>query len=452
MESQKVRVFDLMEDHCLAVKIVRQIYRRNDSRSDINEVLKIWEQVSESWDMEFAEECFVSLFERIWWSRAVDKAKQLCACAVRADGMYTVKTGSFLQEMKTADIIFNTIPERILSAKQLVVCEKEECMDFGYYPEMAEGLRLHRKMGVQVGETSGASGKICTVYFKPGLLRIRFFKNWESLLLNRRRRRRHIWGIGPENDSYYEWLLCTYENAFQELQKLVEAGAKVQTLFQRRLRRLTVGLEKVRKALCEEWDSDRKNTNAYNWYGADWAQKVLIFLIVLPCTGKYDCKTCNGITDYAGIDGGKGASSKRKPLLLSISTNDALGMKYWKISVWFGMRNIVILCCLGRIIRKEAKLMIAHTELLRSGEAALTGNSTSRSSSLRLEMLWKLRNSGHFTYFVLGKMKESDIMKYIWKRGNTMAKIWQKGNLLKLISFSYVSGFMEIYFRIFIIL
>lgn len=44
---------------------------------------------------------------------------------------------------------------------------------------------------------------------------------------------------------------CTYENAFQELQKLVEAGAKVQTIFQRRLRRLTAGLERQR-SLCEE--------------------------------------------------------------------------------------------------------------------------------------------------------------------------------------------------------
>ena len=53
----------------------------------------------------------------------VDKSQTACACA-RADGMYVVETDRFLQEMKTADIIFNTIPERILSAKQLSYVRK----------------------------------------------------------------------------------------------------------------------------------------------------------------------------------------------------------------------------------------------------------------------------------------------------------------------------------------
>ena len=48
---------------------------------------------------------------------------------------------------------------------------------------------------------------------------------------------------------------CTYDKVFKELQKLVDEGAKVQTIFQMHLRRLTVVLERRRSSYKRQKDS-----------------------------------------------------------------------------------------------------------------------------------------------------------------------------------------------------
>ena len=57
-------------------------------------------------------------------------------------------------------------------------------------------------------------------------------------------------------------------------------------------------------------------------------------LVILPCTGNTLAKLANGITDTPALMAAKAHLRNNKPLLLSLSTNDALGMN---------MNNIVLL-------------------------------------------------------------------------------------------------------------
>ena len=73
---------------------------------------------------------------------------------------------------------------------------------------------------------------------------------------------------------------------------------------------------------------------------------LLDLLILFPCTGNTIAKLANGITDTPALKSAKTHLRNEKPLLLSISTNDALCMNS----------------------------MIAHTELLiPAAKAALEG-------------------------------------------------------------------------------
>ena len=108
MESQKVRVFDLMEDHCLAVEnsvataegMIAEAMIRSPKNLRGSRCLILGYGVCGRMLASYLKgiRCEVGV---------VDKSQTACACA-RADGMYVVETDRFLQEMKTADIIFNT--------------------------------------------------------------------------------------------------------------------------------------------------------------------------------------------------------------------------------------------------------------------------------------------------------------------------------------------------------
>ena len=104
---------------------------------------------------------------------------------------------------------------------------------------------------------------------------------------------------------------CTYENAFQELQKLVEAGAKVQTIFSEAAQTIDSRFGKAEE-FVRRAEILTGRTPMLTIAGADWAQKSFGSFDCFAMYRKYDCKTCKWNHRYAGIDGGRGASSKRK--------------------------------------------------------------------------------------------------------------------------------------------
>ena len=54
-------------------------------------------------------------------------------------------------------------------------------------------------------------------------------------------------------------------------------------------------------------------------------------LIIAPCTGNTLAKFCNGITDTPVLMAAKSHIRNGKPLVISLATNDALGMNFKNI-------------------------------------------------------------------------------------------------------------------------
>lgn len=168
---------------------------------------------------------------------------------------------------------------------------------------------------------------------------------------------------------------CTYENAFQELQKLVEAGAKVQTIFSEEAQtidsRFGKAEEFVRRAEILTGRTPMLTIAEAEPIGP---KSLLDLLIVLPCTGNTIAKLANGITDTPVLMAAKAHLRNEKPLLLSISTNDALGMNMKNIGLLLNAKHVYFVPFGQDNPEKKPNSMIAHTELLcEAAEAALDG-------------------------------------------------------------------------------
>lgn len=87
-------------------------------------------------------------------------------------------------------------------------------------------------------------------------------------------------------------------------------------------------------------------------------------LIIAPCTGNTLAKLCAGITDSPVLMAAKAHLRNEKPLILSVSTNDALGMNFKNIGMLMNMKNIYFVPFGQDNYKKKTNSMIAHTELI----------------------------------------------------------------------------------------
>lgn len=100
----------------------------------------------------------------------------------------------------------------------------------------------------------------------------------------------------------------------------------------------------------------------------------LDILVLFPCTGNTIAKLANGITDTPVLMAAKAHLRNNKPLLISLSTNDALGMNMKNIGLLLNAKHIYFIPFGQDNPAKKPNSMIAHTDLLiPSIEAALSG-------------------------------------------------------------------------------
>ena len=63
-------------------------------------------------------------------------------------------------------------------------------------------------------------------------------------------------------------------------------------------------------------------------------------MVIAPCTGNTLAKLCSGITDSPVLMAAKAHLRNGKPLVISVSTNDALGINFHNIGMMMNMKNI----------------------------------------------------------------------------------------------------------------
>lgn len=168
---------------------------------------------------------------------------------------------------------------------------------------------------------------------------------------------------------------CTYKKVFEELKKLVDAGAEVQTIFSNASQTIDSRFGKAADFLADaEKITGIKPMMTINQAEPIGPKSLLDLLVILPCTGNTIAKLANGITDTPVLMAAKAHLRNEKPLVVSVSTNDALGMNMKNIGLLLNAKHIYFVPFGQDDPVKKPNSMVAHTELLIPAvEAALQG-------------------------------------------------------------------------------
>ena len=166
---------------------------------------------------------------------------------------------------------------------------------------------------------------------------------------------------------------CTYEKTFVQLRKLKEEGAEIVTIFSNVSQTIDSRFGSPQDFMKEaEEITGSRPLLTISQAEPIGPKSLLDLLIILPCTGNTAAKLANGITDSPALMAAKAHLRNEKPLLISISTNDALGMNMKNIGILLNVKHIFFVPFGQDDPEKKPNSMTARTEMLiPAAEAAL---------------------------------------------------------------------------------
>lgn len=168
---------------------------------------------------------------------------------------------------------------------------------------------------------------------------------------------------------------CTYSKILEILEKMPKEKYNIIPIFSENGSGLDNRFHKA-KDFVAKVESITGNQGIYTIPDAEpiGPKGYLDALVIAPCTGNTLAKPCNGITDSTVLMAAKAHLRNEKPLIISISTNDALGMNFKNLGQLMNTKNIYFVPFGQDNYQKKSNSMIAHVELIpQTIDAALSG-------------------------------------------------------------------------------
>lgn len=168
---------------------------------------------------------------------------------------------------------------------------------------------------------------------------------------------------------------CTYEKIFAALEELKNTGASLLPVFSSNASSLDSRfgtsasfLERARALTGKEPITTIPGAEPIGPKG------LMDILVIAPCTGNTLSKLANGISDTPVLMTAKSHLRNNRPLVLSLSTNDALGMNLKNIGILLNTKNIYFVPFGQDDYQAKPNSMTAFTELLAETiDCALSG-------------------------------------------------------------------------------
>jgi len=146
---------------------------------------------------------------------------------------------------------------------------------------------------------------------------------------------------------------CTFAKTRKEIQRLTEMGAHVIPIFSYQTQN------------CDTRFGTAKPIGPKGY---------LDVMVIAPCTGNSAAKLANAITDTPVLMAAKAHMRNGKPLVIAISTNDALGASFKNIGMLMNTKHIYFVPFAQDNYEKKPNSMVAKMELLpETISAALEG-------------------------------------------------------------------------------
>lgn len=134
---------------------------------------------------------------------------------------------------------------------------------------------------------------------------------------------------------------CTFDKIKIEIKKMVEMGINVYPIFSPHSAEYDTRFGKADKFVNDvETIAGRKGIYTIQEAEPIGPKAYLDALVIAPCTGNTIAKLTNGITDTSVLMAAKAHLRNNKPLIISVSTNDAMGMNFKNIGQLMNMNSV----------------------------------------------------------------------------------------------------------------
>lgn len=169
---------------------------------------------------------------------------------------------------------------------------------------------------------------------------------------------------------------CTIATYYPQIQKIIEAGATVHPFLSPAV--LETDTRFGSAAACREKIKSLTGKEAVTTVVEAepvGPENLIDLLVIAPCTGNTMAKLAQGITDNAVLMAAKAHLRNGGPVLVALSTNDALGLNASNLAVLLCARNIYLVPFGQDNPQQKPYSLVAQPELLLPAlRAALRGD------------------------------------------------------------------------------
>ncbi len=158
---------------------------------------------------------------------------------------------------------------------------------------------------------------------------------------------------------------CTFAKTKKEIVRLTEMGANVIPIFSYQAQSCDTRFGNA-KEFVERVCEITGNEGIMTMQQAEpiGPNNFLDIMVIAPCTGNSAAKIANGITDTPVLMASKAHMRNGKPLVIAISTNDALGINFKTVGTLMNMKNIYFVPFAQDNFKSKPNSMVAKMELL----------------------------------------------------------------------------------------
>lgn len=158
---------------------------------------------------------------------------------------------------------------------------------------------------------------------------------------------------------------CTYEKIFYEMEHIVTEGAKIIPIFSNASQSIDCRFGKC-KDFLKKAEEITGNTPIITIETAEpiGPNSLLDIMLIAPCTGNTIAKLANAITDTPVLMAAKAHLRNGKPLVIFLSTNDALGINFKNIGLLYNYKNIYFVPFGQDNYKKKPTSMVSHANLI----------------------------------------------------------------------------------------
>jgi len=158
---------------------------------------------------------------------------------------------------------------------------------------------------------------------------------------------------------------CTHDEVLPQMKRLVELGANVIPIISH-----TVATVDSRFGTAEDWKrkieaiTGRTPLMTIPEVEPFGPKQTLDCLVIAPCTGNTLARLANALTDGPILMAAKAQMRNHRPVVLAISTNDALGLNAANLAKLLAAKDIYFVPFGQDSPEKKPKSMVARMELI----------------------------------------------------------------------------------------